>query len=294
MYLYYFFGKYVACNIKLLFANCMVDVKSHICDAYLYFTENSNFFEQLKQNIKQHLSNTVYKVDGGYLIKKHYIDFFVDENLDIMIINIKKTNSEIDLMSYITYSIIPMWLNIKKELQLHCSIVTLNNQTTCFIGESRSGKTTIAYKSLCNGGSIICDDHTRIFKDDTGKIKASLSYPYIKLYDKFYNENIGMYINKCSDEKGKIWVGIDHYCYKDYNIDRFIILNKNDQLNENIVHKKINHNEALEYLINNIYINQIFETRIKNVELLKYIVKKIDFELIEYLNFDSIYDYIYR
>nr|PZM87730.1 MAG: hypothetical protein DIU81_08755 [[Clostridium] cellulosi] len=188
-----------------------------------------------------------------------------------MIIN-SKFDGEVSAVLF--SKILSFLLYYKGNSQLHGSAVKYQGKTICFIGESGSGKSTIASLCVMNGGKFITDEiivfhpEDRMIKSGIPSVRIDPSLPFAKM------------AKNCFEEVDKIRVDVSnglHYTETSV-VDCFFFLEVNN--NKELSFNRLKGSEKMLHLLSNVYgkhfIKNVFSTfYTKNISVFTHFSKEI-------------------
>ncbi|WP_044642200.1 phosphoenolpyruvate carboxykinase (ATP) [Risungbinella massiliensis] len=188
----------------------------------------------------------VYKVgNSDYFLRwLTKYQFFIDPFKRRLIMN-----SELDEEFFAIFfsKITSFLLYLKGHSQLHGSAVRYRNKTICFIGDSGTGKSTIASLCALAGGKIITDDiialapETYMVRSGIPSMRLSESSPLVSQATRNFGEI----------DKLRVDVSQGLHYKDDSFIDGFFFLKLDDT--KGLVSKRLKGNETIMHLLSNVY-----------------------------------------
>ena len=242
-----------------------------------------------------HLQNrqlwlSIGKFANEYLLKFPGTCDFIISATD-KIISCFRRHSSINTVRYLLLNhVIPLYLSSSKKFLLHCSAVSINNRAVLFIGDSTSGKSTLA-ASFCNAGYTLLSDDFLLIREDRSTFVATPSYPSVRLHPDAISQIFGFYptIFKSDVFGHKQWIKANGnslpYSEKECAIKNIYLLKSNNDISLNSIRiMDIKPSESLVELLNNSFIIDSSDRELleNNMDFCARLVKEVPVKKLAY------------
>lgn len=202
------------------------------------------------------------KFRSSYLLHYPYTGDFIISKDKYSIICHPDNNISTNTIRYILLNhVIPLYLSSLGEFVLHCSAVCLRGKAIIFMGESTSGKSTLASLFCREGHDLITDDFL-VVKSNGRNLYAIPSYPALRLHVESISKTVKNEVASFESDGFiyKKWIKADgkiiSYCNMPVSIDRIYILDNttNKSSKPEIIIENITSQSAFMDLLNNSFI----------------------------------------
>lgn len=228
---------------------------------------------------------------NDYLLRFPKIcDFIISGNDSSIVCH--SASSSINTVRYIFLNhVIPLYLSSRKKFVLHCSTVNINNNAILFIGDSTSGKSTLA-ASCCKEGHKLLTDDFLLIRETNSNFLAIPSYPSIRLHSDTISKTLGITPTIFDSDifEYKKWIRADEdglpYSENPVPIKFIYILGNTNTgyLKEGIDISAIRPSESVVELLNNSFVIDLSDTELlkSNLDFCASLVEKIPVKRLTY------------
>ncbi|MGL5614704.1 MAG: hypothetical protein ACRDD2_00505 [Sarcina sp.] len=180
--------------------------------------------------------------------------YFLIENGQSIIIEEELSSENRVIKAFILGLALGILIHQREEIAIHGSSIIIDEKAIIFTGKSGMGKSSLASIFKENGYKVIADDIAAITFNEKEEPFINMAYPEQKLTENFMKirnykiENLEF----VQEKRGKYLVDIkDYFSYSSKKVKIIFEIVKGDNLEISI--EKINNEEKIELILNNIY-----------------------------------------